>query len=323
MAKPPKYSNKYPRRNNVKTQNQKQTINPEQPMAKENTTGTDDSISNDIGTPPSADTHENFLKEGIKGMGSDAVTLEPANDITANPHAQAKIHRDYALDGIRKQPSGADQSTEDAPQTSAQEPSGPPEPEFQPTPPQEGDAPEQEPVNASDDGSTEPFDLPTGTAEELIESGAKALNYLIDNYGDLMVGIKIHQDFYSIPNAVPQIKEQNKRNIEKVKLNQTEINMLKKPLVKIMQEKGIRGLTPGEELIVAVVIIVAGKARAIYQIRQENKKLENNIIAEIRSMKKHNAKYDAENSRTETHTSSSTTSKDDDDAEFHEAEEVE
>lgn len=303
-------STKYPRRNNLKKQNIKQTIKTEQPMANENNIEANNQNTNNI---EPVETHENFIKPGPGNSGSDAVTLEPTNELTGNPHSSPKIHRGYALDGIRIE-THSNGANDDAPQSAKTEPTATAaESDFEPTPPQEGDAPEQPHIEpgAGGDPSAQPFDLPTGTAEELIESGAKALNYLIDNYGDLMVGIRIHQDFYSVPNSVPQIKEQNKRNVEKVKLNQAEINMLKKPLVKIMQEKGIRGLTPGEELIVAVVIIVAGKARAIYQIRQENKKLENNIIAEIRSMRKHNSKFDEQNIKTETSTSSTATNDDD------------
>ncbi len=287
-----KYSNKYNKKKQISIKSNSEKI--DKPMTDKATSDKNENEETNTPTEKSAESHEEF-RDSLKPT-SNEVTLEEPNDQFSNPHSQEKIHRGYALDGIRKDDVGTKQedstSSESPIEHSAGNASASPEDAFEPTPPeQEGDAPTQDIKDGGQSESGpegEPFSIPTGSAEELIEAGAKALNYLIDQYGDIAVGIKIHQDFYLLRTAVPQIKEQNKRNVESIKLTPTEVNMLKKPLVKLMQEKGIRGLTPGEELMLVCVIIVAGKIKVVVQIRKENKMLFNNIVAEINSMKKHN-----------------------------------
>ncbi len=245
------------------------------------------------------ETHENFVKAAEQSVKSDnKVTLETPNEAFSNPHSSAKIHRDYALDGITNKP-----QTEGEPKAQSNSTETPPPPpvddEFVATPPDPSDAPEAkghasenpgEPINA------EPFEIPSGSAEELIEAGAKALNYLIDQYGDTLLGIKIRKEYFYAPDVVPQIKEQNQRNNERIKLSPTEIGMLKKPLVKLMQEKGIRGLTPGEELAAVVVIILVGKIKVVVDIRRENKMLVDSFSKKIdeliAAINKNSAKQD-------------------------------
>lgn len=286
-----RYANKYKRKKPTKSaeiSNTEEKIQTQEPMAKQSQP-TENNNNNNSGE----ETHENFIKN-MKPEPHESPTLEDASAIMNDPLLAPKVERDYTTSGIAS-------GSGNEPPSGGNGGATPPPPEegddFNPTPPDPNDAPQQEPPSPEDPASS-PFQLPTGNAEELIDMGAKMLNYFIDQYGDLAVGVKIHKDFYSIPDAVDKIKDQNKRNVESIKLNPTEVAMLKKPLVKLMQEKGIRGLTPGEELLLVCAIIVTGKVKVIIQIRKENKDLKDILVAEIRSMRKHNQQFDEQNSAT-------------------------
>lgn len=160
----------------------------------------------------------------------------------------------------------------------------PPADDFEPTPPSaEDDAPEN---IISGDGQSPPeggtpFTIPSGTAKDMIKWGANALNYLIGNFGDLVVGIPIHPSFYLLDGAVDEIKQQNARNVERLKITDQEVEMLSDPLTELMQEKGIRGFSASEKVIGACVIIFVGKVKVVIQIRRENKKLYNSLVSKM------------------------------------------
>lgn len=160
-------------------------------------------------------------------------------------------------------------------------------PPWEPTqpPPAPDSAPEANqgpPPNGM--GGDQPFTIPAGTAEETIQWGFEMFNYGIRNlFGGFLVDVKVgKQHLVRLPASAIDpmsnlIKEKNEKNRERLTFTQEEINMIKRPLAKIMAEKGIRGLTPTEELAMAAIIIVGKKGKQIAEIRSENKILEAKI----------------------------------------------
>ena len=62
----------------------------------------------------------------------------------------------------------------------------------------------------------------------------------------MLVGVKLHKEFYNYNGVVEQIKEQNEKNTERIKFDNEDIDMIREPLVAMMQEICIRVLTNGE-----------------------------------------------------------------------------
>jgi hypothetical protein len=218
-------------------------------------------------------------------------------NISEEPFARPTVERDYTDAGVNShktastvndkakantaQPNPNSQNVKDTAPANDFEPT-PPNDEFEPTPPGDEDYAQEHIVNEGGDG-TSPFNIPSGSANDLIDFGQKGLNYAIGIFGPMLVGVKLHREFYNFKGAVEQIKEQNEKNTEKIKFDDEDIDMIREPLVAMMQEKGIRGLTNGEKLVVGLLMIGVKKAKIIVEIRKENKILENNLMDLIRS----------------------------------------
>ena len=218
-------------------------------------------------------------------------------DISSEPFARPTVERNYTDAGINSHKTAA--TANDKPGAKEQAPNPkqpvndsapandfeptPPEGDFEPTPPEGDDGyAETHTVNEGGDG-TSPFNIPSGSANDLIDFGQKGLNYAIGIFGPMLVGVKLHQEFYNYTGVVEQIKEQNEKNTERIKFDNEDIDMIREPLVAMMQEKGIRGLTNGEKLVVGLLMIGVKKAKIVVEIKKENKILENNILDLIRS----------------------------------------
>lgn len=224
--------------------------------------------------------HKDFLKAAEDSVKpTNEPTLENFDNVTSfdNP----TIERAYTSDGFKK----ADGASATEPT-----PNQPPTGDFEPTPPPPDDPDyvgTHEPKGDTNPG--DPLKIPAGNAEELVKFGANALNFLIGNFVGKLVSVKIKPQYHSIKDnktrAIDIIKEFNESSIEKIKLDDEDIAMLTPPLVKLLQEKGIRGLTPGEELMLAIAMIGAKKVKAIMEIRAESKRLENHFDSMIQYMR--------------------------------------
>lgn len=205
-------------------------------------------------------------------------------DAGVNSHKKASTVNDKATtdaNGGSKKPPIGNTTANDSTPSGDFEPT-PPNGDFEPTPPGDDDYAQEHIVNEGGDG-TSPFNIPSGSANDLIDFGQKALNYGIGIFGPMLVGVKLHPQFYNFKGVVEEIKEQNEKNTEKIKFDDEDINMIREPIVAMMQEKGIRGLTNGEKLVVGLLMIGVKKAKVIVEIRKENKILENKLMDLIRS----------------------------------------
>lgn len=214
-------------------------------------------------------------------------------NLDSEPFAKPTIERDYTNEGVGA-PKQTPPKTPPVQQTAKQTVDTPPAGDFEPTPPPASNGefeptpppPDEDPdyvgehnPNAGD--GTSPFNIPSGSANDLVDFGAQGLNYLIGVFGPLLVGVKLHPEFYNFNGMVDDIKEHNAKNTERLKFDNEDIEMIRKPLVAMMQEKGIRGLTNGEQLLVAFLMIGVKKAKVIMEVRKENKIMENKWLEAI------------------------------------------
>lgn len=250
------------------------------------------------------DKHKEFRDKAAESAEpvKETVNNEPVleNYQSAHPFESPTIERDYTTQGYKKdtpptQPqSNAGSGSQKPPIDGGTEPTPPPMDDYEPTPPptddpnyagehniNDGQAPGADPTN--------PFNIPAGSAEDLVDFGAKSLNFLIGNFAGLLVGIKVKPEYYSIKDnrerAVDIIKQWNDNAVEKLKLDAEDVAMLKGPLVKILQQKGIRGLTPGEELLLACALIAAKKVRIIAELRNDKKQFISRLDNIVKNMK--------------------------------------
>lgn len=252
-------------------------------------------------TPTEKTIHEQH-KEFVKAAESSVKnTNEPVLETTfkkteefVHPYAIPVIEREYTTQGIKKEPTTAQpSSTGSASSQQASAPSS--DAGFEPTPPPIEDDPnyagEHKPDETTGVGG-EGMNIPAGSAGELVDWGAKSLNFVIGNFAGLLINLKIKPEYHSIRDnrqkAVDIISEFNTKNVEKLKLDADDIAMLKPPLVKLLQEKGIRGLTPAEELMLAIALIAAKKVKAIAEMKSESKKLQAHFDSMIKYMKGNN-----------------------------------
>lgn len=259
-------------------------------------------------TTKQTETSHNEFRKGMEDQLNDKNTKTPVDNqvelegggkinIEDEIFARPTVERDYTDAGVNshkkastvndkgkantEQPNPNPKNANDTAPASDFEPT-PPNGDFEPTPPGDDDYAQEHTINEGGDG-TSPFNIPSGSANDLIDFGQKGLNYAIGIFGPMLVGVKLHREFYNFKGAVEQIKEQNEKNTEKIKFDDEDIDMIREPLVAMMQEKGIRGLTNGEKLVVGLLMIGVKKAKIIVEIRKENKILENNLMDLIRS----------------------------------------
>ena len=262
------------------------------------TTKTDETLYNQHKNFRDQMSEQNQNPTPEKTTGKNEVELESLGKINLDeePFARETIQRDYTDAGINSNKAAS--NTQANANTNASDKTDPNINQSEPSPPSGDDfGSEPSPPNPQDDPSyagefqpggengeqTSPFNIPTGSANDLVDFGAQSLNYAIGIFGPMLVGIKIHKEFYNYSGIVDDIKEQNDKNTERIKFDNEDIEMLRKPLVAMMQEKGIRGLTNGEQLLVALLLIASKKAKLVVEIRRENKILESKLLSKIRS----------------------------------------
>lgn len=240
--------------------------------------------------------HKEFLKAAEDSVKKNA--NEPILETTAKKaesfhiYETPTIEREYTTQGIKKEPasvnSDAGSSIPPKPPTDSTA-SASAQNNFEPTPPPVDDPDYADTHNPSEEDKKPGFKIPAGKLEDMVDMGAKALNYLIAKFGGLLVRIKIKPEYHSIRDnkkaLVDIITEFNDKAIEKLKLTEEEIEMIRGPLVKILHEKGITGTTPQTDLIIALLVVCAGKAKDIVEIKSEGKKITNHFDSMIRYMR--------------------------------------
>lgn len=160
---------------------------------------------------------------------------------------------------------------------------------FQATPPPSDptDAPEQPPPPPPGATPGDPFTIPAGTAEEVIDWGFNLVNYGIKEFGPYAVAMKFSKGFYAkLPEKLALetkslVKSTATKNAARLVFTPEEQNMIKKPLAKGMNEAGVRGLTWKEELLAVSLIVGAKKATVIGEIRSENRTMAEKIEANL------------------------------------------
>jgi hypothetical protein len=235
--------------------------------------------------------HKEFVKSAEESMKqSNEPTPENFDNVTSfdNP----TIEREYTSAGYKKGEGAQSAGSINNGSTNAAEGTAhAPIDDFEPSPPPPDDENYADTHNPNEGGAGDgdPLKIPSGNAEDLIDFGANALNFLIGNFAGKLVSVKIRPQYHSIKDnktrAIDIITEFNEKSVEKIKLDDEDIAMLKPPLVKLLQEKGIRGLTPGEELMLAIAMIAAKKVKAIVEIRSESKKLQEHFDSMIQYMR--------------------------------------
>lgn len=244
--------------------------------------------------------HKEFLKASEDSLKQSNEPILETNfkkaEAIDHPFEVPTIEREYTTQGIKKEPtpntssSGSGSKPPQEPPVNSTESASQSSNNFEATPPPEDDENYAETHNPNEGEETgDPLKIPSGNAEDLVDFGANALNFIIGNFAGAFINVKIKPEYHSIRDnkdrAVDIIKQFNDSSVEKLKFDAEDIKMLKGPLVKLLQEKGIRGLTPAEELMLALAMIAAKKVKAFVEIRSESKKLQNHFDSMIRYMK--------------------------------------
>ncbi len=152
------------------------------------------------------------------------------------------------------------------------------------------DAPPQEIDTAADASKKEPLSdteppLSKTAAKQTAETILGMSNNILGVGGRYLVTLKKDESFYAYQEVLEMIDEQNDKNVEKVKLDKEDKALLKPLIVDVLQEKA-KKLTPQQQLMGAVLSIVAKKAQVLLQIKAENKILLESIREIVLEQKK-------------------------------------
>ena len=153
------------------------------------------------------------------------------------------------------------------------------------------DVPEQEIGSGEYDEQLED-EMPEGEEFEIPKSHAKQVTDTIfgitDNVlmvtGGFFIKIKKHKEFFEFDEIIQIIDEQNDRNVKRLKIDE-EDKILLRPLIITVLKKKAKQLTPEEQLLGAMLSILAKKAQAFIEIRAENEILVERILDVIRQEK--------------------------------------
>lgn len=128
------------------------------------------------------------------------------------------------------------------------------------------------------------FELPTDTAKKAADTILGITNNVLAAGGGYFVKIRKHQEFYEFDEIPELIDAQNKKNIDRIKLNKEDKALLKPPLVEVLKKKAKR-LTPEQQLMGAALSIALKKGMDIMEIKAENEQLVDRILDIIREEK--------------------------------------
>lgn len=128
------------------------------------------------------------------------------------------------------------------------------------------------------------FELPTETAKKAADTILGMTNNVLAVGGGYFVKIRKHKEFYEFDEIPELIDTQNKKNVNRIKLDKEDKALLKPPLVQVLKRKA-KHLTPEQQLMGAALSIVVKKAQDIMEIKAENELLVERILDIIREEK--------------------------------------
>ena len=138
--------------------------------------------------------------------------------------------------------------------------------------------------------------MPDEMAELTADSYIGTANYLL-GIGGRFVQIRMQSGFYEFTELVEQIEEQNAKNLERIQLDEEDKALIRPVLIQVIKRSS-KEVSPETQLATIVVAILIKKIQSIYQIRQENAKLEDNLQAMIEASKNQKASEPAEEPET-------------------------
>jgi len=125
------------------------------------------------------------------------------------------------------------------------------------------------------------FKIPDGHTEQTADVFIGMANNLIHVGGGFFVRIKRHKEFLEFDEVIEIIDEQNEKNVNRIKLDEEDIQLLKPILIQLIKEGG-KAMTPSQQLWAAGASILIKKIQVIIMIKQENVLLEEKLINVIK-----------------------------------------
>lgn len=254
--------------------------------------------------------HDTHIEEVLKRDTQD-IAFEPIPDENSSPLVQPVVSKNNTAETVQEArvpnvtaipPVNTGQVTNPTPYTQ------PPQPQQQTTTQQQKqpplDAPEQE-INGNpqqpltDPSSKNPeggeFTVPLSHATMMADSLLGMTNNILEVGGGYFVTISKEKEFFDFDELVQVIDEQNVKNINRIKLDQEDKDMLR-PLLIVVLRKQSKVLSPEQQLIGVCVTILIKKTKVVMEIRAENEALVDRISDII---KRETAKYGSGPNHTE------------------------
>ena len=132
--------------------------------------------------------------------------------------------------------------------------------------------------------SDEEFEIPKSHAKQVTDTIFGITDNVLMVTGGFFIKIKKHKEFFEFDEIIQIIDEQNDRNVKRLKIDE-EDKILLRPLIITVLKKKAKQLTPEEQLLGAMLSILAKKAQAFIEIRAENEILVERILDVIRQEK--------------------------------------
>ena len=148
------------------------------------------------------------------------------------------------------------------------------------------DAPEQI-VDADDDiqedgyGAGKNLQVPNSHAALAADSLIGVTNNALEMGGNFFVKIKKSKEIMQFKKARKIIDKQNKKNIDRLKLDSEDKALLKPILMEVLKKRA-KELTPEQQLIAAFTSILAKRIPLAIEMRAEGKMLEQNLRNAVR-----------------------------------------
>ncbi len=128
------------------------------------------------------------------------------------------------------------------------------------------------------------FEIPLAQANQAADAILGMSNNVLAVGGGYFVKIKKHQEFYEFEEIIQVVDEQNKKNVERIKLDKEDQALLRPLLAQVLRKKA-KKLTPEQQLMGAIISILMKKAQVVMEVRAENSLLENRILDIVRQEK--------------------------------------
>jgi hypothetical protein len=216
----------------------------------------------------SSSSEQSVKKEIEKVLTGHDISFEEIPDEESSPLNQPVVEKD-----LNNTPTSKSSSPVDNGQTSTN--SSEPEEPVQET--ENLDAPEQDfkEFDLGTDLETEVTEMPIAHAQIAADTIiGVADNLLFEVGGGFFVTISKHKDFYEFEEVIEVIDEQNHKNVNRLKLDETDKLLLRPLLIQVVRKKA-KNLTPEQQLAAAALSILVKKFKTAMEIRAEN-----NILVE-------------------------------------------